>query len=100
YDVRKRAYGSIEVPSLFSIIAVNAEEGWYDKDLVNMYTKEEWDKIEGFINHDRDFNFKIASVQEWRNKYLVQNRTEEDSYKETPQIAYILISAILMKKYV
>lgn len=98
FDLRKRAYGQFEVPRLYGHIKNNVETGWYHPELLDMYTEKEWDKIESFVNHDLDLNFKISGAREWFNKYLVQNRKTQE-YKESPQVANILVSAILMKKY-
>ena len=98
FDLRKRVYGQYEVPSLYSIIEKNVADGWYHKDVLDLYTKEEWETIEGFVKHDLDMNFKISGAREWADKYLVKSRATGE-FKETPQIGYIMISAILMKKY-
>lgn len=99
YDVRKKVYGQFEVPHIVDIVTKNICEGWYDSSLLDLYTKEEWDTINSFIKHERDFTIKIAGMKEWVQKYLVKNRFTGE-LKESPQIAYILIAAILMKKYV
>lgn len=97
--LRKEVYGDFEVPSLMSILEKNTAAGWYHKDLIGMYTPEQWAKIESFIKHERDFDFRISGGREWLDKYLVQNRKTKQ-FQETPQIAYILVAAILMRRYV
>jgi len=99
FDIRKQVYGKFDPDHILDIIRKNVKDGWYDKDIESLYTEEEWETINGFIDHERDFNFRIAGIKEWRNKYLVKNRVNGE-LKETPQIAYALISAILMHKYV
>ena len=39
-----------------------------------------------------------AAMEQWRGKYLVQNRVTNE-IKETPQMAYMLISATLFADY-
>lgn len=97
--LRKEVYGDFEVPSLVAIIEKNVKAGWYHKDLLSMYTPEQWAKIESFIKHERDFDFRISGAREWLDKYLVQNRKTK-TYHETPQVAYMLVAAVLMRKYV
>lgn len=99
FDVRKVAYGHYEPAPLMDTVRKNVKDGWYDANLESMYSPEEWATIESFINHDLDFDFKIAGAREWVNKYLIQNRSTKQVV-ESPQIAYILIAAILMRKYV
>ena len=74
FDIRKRAYGQHEVPRLYDLIKKNCSEGWYSSDLVNLYTEEEWEIIETFIDHEKDFTIRYSRVSDWTDKYLVQNR--------------------------
>lgn len=99
FDIRKQVYGKFEPDSLLDIVRENVKDGWYDKELESLYTDEQWGELDKYIKHDRDFNFRFAAIKEWRNKYLVQDRVKKE-LKETPQVAYMLISAVLMKKYV
>lgn len=98
FDLRKRAYGQFEVPPLLDIIKKNVADGWYHADLLEMYTEDEWNQIDSFINHDLDLEFKISGAREWFNKYLVQNRSTGE-YVESPQVAYVLVSAVMNRKY-
>lgn len=99
YDVRKKVYGKFEPSHLVDVIEKNIKEGWYDSEICSLYTNDQWNQINDYIKHDRDFDFRIAGVKEWRSKYLVKNR-KTGELKESPQIAYMLVSAILMNKYV
>lgn len=99
YDIRKQVYGEFEVPHLYAIVDKNVREGWYDPELISMYTMEEWNQLNDWIVHDRDFGIRIAGMKEWTQKYLVKNRAT-GQFKETPQIAYMLVAAIRMHKYV
>ena len=40
-----------------------------------LYSEEEWDKINGWIDHDRDFIFTYAGLRQICDKYLVQDRS-------------------------
>jgi len=100
YHLRKMVYkGYDPIPAgLHAHIETVVEEGYYDKNLLELYTKEEWDAIEKFIVHDRDYNLTYAAMEQWRGKYLVKNRVTNKFY-ETPQVAYILIAATLFSGY-
>lgn len=99
YDIRKKVYGSFDVPHILSIIKKNTADGWYDSELEGMYTEDQWNELNSHINHNLDFDFKIAGVREWINKYLTKNRATKD-LKDTPQVVYMLVAAVLMHKYV
>ena len=70
----------------------------YDKTLSNAYTAEEWEKINSWIDHGRDFLFTYAGLRQVVDKYLVQDRSCGELY-ETPQYMYMLISATIFQKY-
>ena len=70
----------------------------YDRTLANAYTAEEWDKINSWIDHGRDFLFTYAGLRQVCDKYLVQDRSCGELY-ETPQYMYMLISATIFQKY-
>jgi len=72
--------------------------GVYDKSLSGQYTDEEWDKINSFIDHDRDYLFTYAGLRQVNDKYLVQDRSTGSVF-ETPQYAYMLASATIFAKY-
>ena len=98
YHLRKQVYGSFEPFSLIEIVKKNVDEGWYDADLLDSYTDEEWNELNEYIKHERDENFTYAAMEQWRGKYLVQNRVTGE-IKETPQVAYMLIAATLFGSY-
>ena len=98
FDLRKRAYGRFEPPRLYLHVASMVKRGKYDKNLLNYYTEEEFDIMDSFIDHNRDMEFHYAAIKQLEGKYLVQNRTNDEIY-ESPQMAYILISAIFFHRY-
>ena len=73
-------------------------KGIYDGNILSSYTDEEWSKINGFIDHGRDFLFTYAGLRQVVDKYLVQDRSTGNIY-ETPQYMYMLIAATLFKNY-
>jgi len=98
YHIRKDVYGTFEPIHVYELVKQNVERGFYDPALLEDYTKEEWDKINGFIKHERDFNISYVGMEQFRGKYLVQNRVTKQLF-ETPQMAYILIAATLFSQY-
>ena len=85
-------------PPLKEIVERNIKYGVYDKDLIGYYDDEEWNKLNSYLNHNRDMLFAYAGLQQVVDKYLVQDRSSGQLY-ETPQFMYILISAVLFKDY-
>jgi ribonucleoside-diphosphate reductase alpha chain len=98
YHLRKQVYNSFEPCHIRKLIGRNIEEGWYDPALLVDYTDEEWNELNDYIKHQRDENFTYAAMEQFRGKYLVQNRVTGE-IKETPQMAYMLIAATLFAHY-
>ena len=85
-------------PHIFNHLTNGCSKKIYDKELPQLYSEEEWDKINGWIDHDRDFIFTYAGLRQICDKYLVQDRSSNELY-ETPQYMYMLISATIFAKY-
>jgi len=85
-------------PSVYDQVIRGVEWGVYDDDLLNYYSKEEWEELDGYIDHDRDFLFTYAGLRQVTDKYLVQDRSSGQVY-ETPQFMYMLIAATLFAQY-
>ncbi len=98
FTLRKQVYKQFEPPTVLDHVINNVELGVYDKELPNMFTDDEWDRLNRIIKHDRDMLLSYAAIEQFRGKYLVQSRTTGE-YFETPQMAYLLIAAILFGKY-
>ena len=90
--LRKEVYGQYEPPSLYDIIKKNVDSGMYTKELLDWYTKEEWDIIDLFIDHSKDENYTYAAIAQLAEKYLVQNRATGQIF-ETPQVRYAIAAA-------
>jgi len=98
FHLRKQVYNQFEPWSLLDTVNKNTDRGLYDKDLINYYTEEEWNKLESYIKHDRDMELTYVAMEQLRGKYLAQNRVSGEIY-ETPQVAYMLIAATLFAHY-
>jgi len=96
--LRKQVYNSYEPPDLYLHVVNNVALGKYDKELLDMYDYEEWDRLNKIAKHERDNLLTYAAIEQFRGKYLVQDRTKNE-YFETPQMAYILITATLFARY-
>jgi len=98
YHLRKQVYNTFEPPCLCDIVQKNIDAGFYDPEFVELYTKEEINVLQSYIKHDRDEDLTYAAMEQFRGKYLVQNRSTGEIY-ETPQVAYMMIAATLFSKY-
>ena len=72
--------------------------GVYDKELMGRYSTEEWEKINSYVDHDRDYLFTYAGLRQVVDKYLVQDRSNGNLF-ETPQYAYMLVAATIFAEY-
>ena len=52
YHIRKDVYGQFDPWHIKKLVEKNIELGFYDPELLNTYTDEEWDKINSFIKHE------------------------------------------------
>ena len=97
YKLRKEVYGQYDPWTLTELIEKNIERGVYDKKILEYYTKEELEELNGYIKHERDDNFTYAGMEQFRGKYLVQDRRSKLCY-ETPQMLYMMVAATLFSK--
>ncbi len=99
FALRKNLYGRIhELPNLKDHVEKCVDKGIYDSDILITYNDEEFDKLQSFLDHDRDYLFTYAGLRQVVDKYLVQDRSTGDLY-ETPQFMYLLIAATIFSKY-
>ena len=98
YHLRKQVYGNYTPWHLLKLVEHNVEQGFYDRGLLEAYNADEWTKMDNYIKHDRDETFTYVAMEQWRGKYLVQNRVTGEMF-ETPQMAYMLIAATLFQSY-
>ncbi|MBF5038448.1 ribonucleoside-diphosphate reductase subunit alpha [Methylophilus sp. 13] len=98
FHLRKIAYGQFEPPHLFDHVTNLTALGKYDPHLLKDYSREEFDTLNGYLDHWRDMNFSYAAVKQLEGKYLVQNRVTKKIY-ESPQFLYILVAMSLFANY-
>ena len=76
FSLRKSLYGKMrELPHLESHVHTCVSKQVYDSDIYNKYSKEEIEKVNSFIDHNRDFLFTYAGLRQVVDKYLVQDRS-------------------------
>ena len=90
--LRKEVYGTYTPPPLYDIVKKNTELGMYTTELLDWYTKEEWDIIDLFLDHSKDENYTYAAIAQLAEKYLVQNRATGQIF-ESPQVRYAIAAA-------
>ena len=99
FALRKQLFGRIhECPDVYTHVKNCVKKGIYDAELLDLYTEEEYNKLQSFIDHDRDYLFTYAGLRQVVDKYLVQDRSNGALY-ETPQFMYLLIAASIFSKY-
>jgi len=99
FSVRKSLYGKMrELPTLEQHIIDCVSAEVYDSDIYNKYSQEEIEKVDSYIDHDRDFLFTYAGLRQVVDKYLVQDRSSGGVY-ETPQFMYMMIALTIFAEY-
>jgi len=98
YKLRKEVYGDYKPWPLKQIIIENVSNNIYDGGIMESYNPDEIDELDAYIKHDRDDNFTYAGMEQFRGKYLVQDRRTKQHF-ETPQVLYMMIAATLFSNY-
>ena len=99
FAVRKQLYGRMkEIPTLEQHIYTCVNAQVYDDDIFNKYSKEEIERADSYIDHDRDYLFTYAGLRQVVDKYLVQDRSSGGVY-ETPQFMYMMIALTIFAEY-
>jgi ribonucleoside-diphosphate reductase alpha chain len=90
--LRKDVYGQYNPPSLYEIVKKNVSVGLYTPELLEWYSEDDWNKMDEFIDHDKDEEYSYAAIEQLIEKYLVRNRATKEIY-ETPQVRYMVAAA-------
>jgi len=98
YKIRKEVYGQFEPWPLLNIVKDNVDRGVYDSAILDNYTEQEIELLGSYIKHDRDDEFTYVGMEQFRGKYLVQDRRTKTVF-ESPQVLYMLIAATLFSQY-
>ena len=99
FSLRKQIFHKLwDHPHIYEHVKKCVEIGVYDKDILNLYDKKDFDRMENWVNHERDYDFTYAGLRQVIDKYLVQDRSTGEVF-ETPQFMYMMISATLFARY-
>ena len=99
YSLRKQVIGKLwDHPHLYDHVKKVVEMGLYDKEIFTHYQRKDFDRMENWIIHNRDYDFTYAGLRQVIDKYLVQDRSTNEIF-ETPQFMYMMIAATLFAKY-
>jgi ribonucleoside-diphosphate reductase alpha chain len=99
FSVRKQLYGKMkELPALEHHIYQCVNHEVYDNGIFDKYSKEEIQRSDSYIDHDRDYLFTYAGLRQVVDKYLVQDRSGGGVY-ETPQFMYMMIALTIFAEY-
>ena len=99
FSLRKQVFKRLhDHPTLIDHVKVNVGKGVYDSEILDLYSEDEFSKLQGFVDHERDYLFTYAGLRQVVDKYLVQDRSTGELY-ESPQFMYMLISACIFAKY-
>jgi ribonucleotide reductase alpha subunit len=98
FALRKEVWGGVNPPKLNDFLASVVKDKVYDPVILTDYTVEEINKLDDYLNHERDFYFSYAGIRQLCDKYLVQNRKTKKIF-ETPQFAYMAIAMTIFRSY-
>jgi len=99
FSVRKQLYGKMkDLPTLEHHIYQCVNHQVYDNGIFDKYSKEEIQRSDSYIDHDRDYLFTYAGLRQIVDKYLVQDRSAGGVY-ETPQFMYMMIALTIFAEY-
>ena len=99
YSLRKQIFRRLwDHPHIFEHVNKCVDKGIYDSEILQWYDKKDFDRMENWITHERDYDFTYAGLQQVVDKYLVQDRSTGELF-ETPQFMYMMIAATLFAKY-
>ena len=99
YSLRKQVIGKLwDHPHFYEHVKKVVDLELYDKEILSHYQRKDFDRMENWLNHNRDYDFTYAGLRQVIDKYLVQDRSTNVVY-ETPQFMYMMIAATLFAKY-
>ena len=99
FSLRKQIFHRMwDHPKLYDHTKKGIDIGVYDEKILEWYDKKDFDRMEGWLDHNRDYDFTYAGLRQVIDKYLVQDRSTGEMF-ETPQFMYMLISATIFAQY-
>jgi len=99
YSLRKQLFHKLwDHPHIYTHVNDSVKKGVYDSDILKWYNKNDFDRMENWLTHERDYTFTYAGLRQVIDKYLVQDRSTGDIF-ETPQFMYMMIAATIFSQY-
>jgi ribonucleoside-diphosphate reductase alpha chain len=99
YSLRKQVIDKLwDHPHIYEHVQKGVEKKVYDENILKWYDKKDFDRMENWINHERDYTFTYAGLRQVIDKYLVQDRSNGEVF-ETPQFMYMMIAATVFAQY-
>ena len=99
YSLRKQLFHKLwDHPHIYTHVNDTVKRGVYDSDILKWYNKNDFDRMENWLTHERDYTFTYAGLRQVIDKYLVQDRSTGDIF-ETPQFMYMMIAATIFAHY-
>ena len=99
YSLRKQVIGKLwDHPHIYDHVKMAVDKKVYDENILKWYDKRDFDRMENWINHERDYTFTYAGLRQVIDKYLVQDRSNGQIF-ETPQFMYMMIAATVFAQY-
>ncbi len=99
FSLRKNLFHKLwDHPHFYDQVKRLVDLKLYDSLIMKDYDRRDFDRMEYWLKHDRDYDFTYAGLRQVIDKYLVQDRSTGQIY-ETPQFMYMMIAATLFAKY-
>ena len=99
FSLRKNLFHKLwDHPHFYDQVKRLVDLKLYDSQIMRDYDRRDFDRMEYWLKHDRDYDFTYAGLRQVIDKYLVQDRSTGQIY-ETPQFMYMMIAATLFSKY-
>jgi len=99
YSLRKTVINKLwDHPHIYEHVKMAVDKKVYDENILKWYEKRDFDRMENWINHERDYTFTYAGLRQVIDKYLVQDRSNGEIF-ETPQFMYMMIAATVFAQY-
>ena len=64
YSLRKQVIDKLwDHPHIYDQVKKGIEKGVYDNSILELYEKKDFDRMEGWVNHNRDYDFTYAGLR-------------------------------------
>ena len=74
FSLRKQVIDKLwDHPHIYNHVKKCIEKGVYDSSILDSYERKDFDRMENWINHNRDYDFTYAGLRQVIDKYLVQD---------------------------